>query len=83
MNKEQAEGLTSDVLIADALLRIKAIENILISKGIFTREEFQEELQAITRLIAKSILEKAKVPGDLDELIKNLQDASSPKEPRN
>ena len=73
MNKKQADELTNDVLIADALLRVKTLENILIDKGILTREEFQAEIMMVTQVIAKSILQKANVPGDLDEIVKNLQ----------
>ena len=61
---------------------LKAIENILISKKIFTVDEFQEEIKRVTQLIAKSILQKANFPGDLDKLIKEIQDPSN-KEPHN
>ena len=73
MNKKQAEELTNDVLIADALLRLTTLENLLIKKGIFTKEEFDAATAEIASKIAKSILQKANVPGDLDELIKGLQ----------
>ena len=71
--KKQSEELTNDVLIADALLRIKTLETLLINKGVFTKEEFQEELQRITTMVAKTILQKASVPGDLDKLLEDLQ----------
>lgn len=73
MNKKQSESLTNDVLAADALLRIKTIENLLIAKGIFTVDEFTNELEALAAKIAKTILQNAKVPGDLDKLINSLQ----------
>lgn len=73
MNKKQAEELTNDVLIADALLRLKTMETLLISKGIFTLEEYNLAMNDIATKIAKSILQKASVPGNLDELIKGLQ----------
>lgn len=72
MNKEDAKGLTSDVLIADALLQLRTLEKILIDKGIFTQEEFAREMEVITTQITKSILQKANVQGDLDEIIKSL-----------
>lgn len=72
MNKNEAKELTNDVLIADALLRLRTLEVLLINKGIFTQEEFTHEMSTIANQIAKSILQKAQVPGDLDELIKNL-----------
>jgi TPP-dependent pyruvate/acetoin dehydrogenase alpha subunit len=82
MNKKQAEELTNDVLIADALLRLKTLENLLISKGIFTKEEFDTATSEIASKIAKSILQKANVPGDLDALIQGLQ-GNKPKLPGN
>jgi hypothetical protein len=75
--KKQPEELTNDVLIADALLRIKTLETLLINKGVFTKEEFQEELQRITTMVAKTILQKASVPGDLDKLLEDLQKGSN------
>lgn len=73
MNKKEANDLTNEMLMTDALLRIKAMESILISKGVFTSEELSEEINAIAQQIAKSILEKAKIPGDIGELLKSLQ----------
>jgi len=55
--------LSNDLLIADALLRLKAIENLLIAKGIFSRDEFNAEMTSITKVIAKALLEKANVSG--------------------
>ena len=60
------ETLTNDVLIADTLLRVKAMENILVSKNIFTREEFQAELQQVTEIITKAIMEKANAAANTD-----------------
>jgi hypothetical protein len=73
MNKKQAEELTNDVLIADALLRLKILETILVNKGIFTQEEYDVIKTEITAKIAKVILQNANIPGNLDELISNLQ----------
>lgn len=75
MNKKESEELTNSLLIADALLRLRTLEKLLVSKGIFTQEEFNEEMDVIAKQIAKSILEKAQVKGDLDEMIKSLKDA--------
>jgi len=72
MDKKAAEELSNDLLIADALLRLKALENILITKGVLTREEFSSEMDVIAKQIAKNLLAKANVKGDLDELIKSI-----------
>jgi hypothetical protein len=63
MNKEQAEKITNDVLIADALIRIKALETLLISKGILTAAEFEAQCKDITEILSLSILEKAGITG--------------------
>lgn len=65
--------LTDTVFMADALLRLKAIENILISKNIMTEAEFKKELGAVSGVIMKEILKQAMVPGNLDEIVANLQ----------
>jgi rfaE bifunctional protein kinase chain/domain len=82
-NKKEADEITNDMLIADALLRLKAIENILIAKGIFTMEEYSQEMEIIAKQIAKSLLQKAQIPGDLDELIKSLQAESKKRDAGN
>lgn len=72
MNKKEAEVLSDQLVMADALIRLKALENLLISKGIITNEEFQSEMDVVTRSIAKTLLERANVGGNLDELIDSL-----------
>lgn len=73
MNKKESEELTSEMLITDALLRIKTIENLLVAKGLFTKEEFLQEMESIAKQIAKSVLQKAGVTQEIDELLKSLQ----------
>ncbi len=63
---------TIDVLVADAVLRIQSMQNILVRKGYFTNEEFSAEIKEVSNNILKAILQKAQVPGDLDELLKTL-----------
>lgn len=76
MSKKQDDDLASDMTIADILLRLKTLENLLISKKVFTLDEFIQEMNEISSKVAKAILQKANIPGDLDELIKNLQNDS-------
>lgn len=63
---------TNDVLVADAILRLQAMQNIFIKKGIFTEEDLKTEINLVSSTILKAILEKAHVAGDLDKLIKDL-----------
>jgi len=57
--------ITNDIMIADVCLRIKTMEKILVDKGIFTREEYNKEMEGITAEISNVILEKANKANDL------------------
>lgn len=58
MDKKDAQAITNDILIADALVRIKTLENLLIAKGLFTRKEYNQEMEVVTKLLSESILSK-------------------------
>ena len=73
MDKKDAQNLTNDVLIADALIRLKSLETLLISKGIFTQLEFNSQMKDIAELLSLTILQKSNVPGDLNKIIKDLK----------
>lgn len=73
MNEKKIQELTNDVLIADAMIRLKSLETLLISKGIFTEEEFKIQMKDITELITLTILQKSNVSGDLNKIIENLK----------
>jgi len=72
MDKKQAKELTNDVLIADVLIRLKAIETLLIAKNICTEEELKKQIKSVTELITLSILQKSNVSGDLNKIIQEL-----------
>lgn len=72
MSKKQAEELSNDILIADAILRIFTLEKLLIDKGVFTKEEFNRATAEAATNIAKVILQRANISGDIDELVRNL-----------
>jgi len=58
------------------------LENVLIAKGLFTREEYNLAMEDITKQIAKTILQKANIQGDIDELLADLKNQPK-KEPQN
>lgn len=72
MNIKNTQDLTNDVLMADVLIRLKSLETLLISKGVFTENEFKFQIKEITQLLSLSILEKANVPGDHSKIIEDL-----------
>jgi len=78
MSKKASDDLQDQMLLADALLRLKSLENVLIAKGIVTKEELSSEMDVLAKQIAKSLLARASVPGDLDELINSLNLANKP-----
>jgi hypothetical protein len=73
---EKNDKITDDVLLGDALVRLKTLEEILIAKGIFTKEEYADQMQIITAKISKYILQQAKVEGNLDDIVKSIQNPS-------
>lgn len=76
MDKKESQELTIDILLADCLIRLSTIEKLLISKNVFSQEEFAKAMHEISSKITKSILEKANVPGDLDKIVENLHHKS-------
>jgi TPP-dependent pyruvate/acetoin dehydrogenase alpha subunit len=65
--------ITNDVLMADVMLRITAIEKLLIEKGIFTKEELNATTEEIAKRVAKVVLEKVQASKDIDEFISSLE----------
>jgi hypothetical protein len=59
MDKDQSQQLTNDVLIADALLRIRVLELLLVQKGIVSESELQQVVQDLSEKITNSILQKS------------------------
>ena len=71
MNKD--EDLSNNLMIADILIRLKAFEDILIDKNVFTKEEFSNKVKEITQVLTMDILQKANVSGDLNTIIEDLK----------
>lgn len=59
MDKNQSQQLTNDVLIADALLRIRVLELLLVQKGIVSELELQQVVHDLSEKITNSILQKS------------------------
>lgn len=73
MSNSKEVTITNDVLLIDALLTVRALQNLLIKKELISFFDLEKELKLVSKTLLKSILEKANVPGDLDELIETLQ----------
>jgi TPP-dependent pyruvate/acetoin dehydrogenase alpha subunit len=71
--KPDKKEITSDVLLADVMLRITAMEKLLIDKKIFTQEELAKTTEEIAQRVAKVVLEKAKSSKDVEDFIAKLE----------
>jgi polygalacturonase len=65
--------LTMEVLLADTMLRITAIEKLLIEKSVFSKEELLQLMTEISKSVSKVILEKAKSSKNINEFISDLE----------
>lgn len=74
--------LTNDIMMADIMLRVTAIEKLLIEKGVFTQEELTAATEDIAKRVAKVVLEKAQSSKKIEELTASLEGAPK-KEPSN
>lgn len=63
---------SKDIMIADIMLRLTAIEKLLIEKGVFTKEEIFATTEEISKRVAKVVLEKARASKNIDEFIASL-----------
>ena len=75
--KNEDDDLKNTALMSDILIKITAIEKIMISKGIITNDELAKEITIISRFVAKSMLKRARVTGDLDKIIDDLIEGKS------
>jgi hypothetical protein len=51
--------LTTNILLTDIMLRLSAMEKLMIDKGIMTREEYSEATKVLAEKVNKIIKEKA------------------------
>lgn len=77
--KKKPAPITNDVFIADIMLRVTAMEKLLIEKGVITLEELTASTEEIARKVAKVVIEKANVSKNVDELLNEIKTASKDK----
>ena len=70
---DKKNELTTDILLADIMLRVTAMEKLLIEKQVFTQEELTKATEEIAQRVAKVVLEKAQAAKDLGELVSSLE----------
>lgn len=74
--KKELESFKDELAMADALLRLTTIERLLIKKGVFSSEEYQETMQELSAQIAKEILKKANFSGDIEKMVEDFKTLS-------
>lgn len=72
-NMKKEIELEKEIIVTEALMRLTILEKLLISKGIITQEEIASAMEEITHQVAKILLEKANVPGDLDQILDSIK----------
>jgi hypothetical protein len=70
--KNSPVELNSDILLADALLRVTALEKLLIQKGIITKVELSEVTNSLVEKVTKLVLDKLQTSKGLDDFINSL-----------
>jgi 16S rRNA C1402 (ribose-2'-O) methylase RsmI len=70
---DKKNELTTDVLLADIMLRLTAMEKLLIEKKSFTQEELSKATEEIAQRVAKVVLEKAHAAKNMGELVSSLE----------
>ena len=78
-DKNDKKEITNDVLMADVMLRITAVEKLLIEKGVFTQAELTEATEEIAKRVAKVVLEKAQASKKVGELVASLEELNKGK----
>lgn len=70
--KKTSTDLNSDILLADALLRLTALEKLLVQKGIITKEELNNLTTILVEKLTKVIMDKVQSSKDLNEFVVSL-----------
>lgn len=61
--------ITNDMLITDLMLRVSAIEKLLVEKLVFTQQELQNAVEEVANKVAKVVLDK--LEKNPEKVIKN------------
>lgn len=70
--KTNVADLTSDVLLADAMLRLTALEKVLIEKELITKDELKAMTDMLVEKITKVVMDRVKSSKNLDDFVASL-----------
>lgn len=74
--KDGKNELTSDIMMADIMLRVTAMEKLLVDKGLLTQAELAAANDEIAKKVAKVVLERAQASKNLEEFVAELESSS-------
>ena len=60
------------MLIADLMLRVTALEKLLVDKGIMTKEEITQTADEIASKVAKTVVQKINATKHIDKMVEEL-----------
>lgn len=67
------DELDSQVLIADILVRLSALESLLINKGCFSNEELNGEVKKLAKILAENILSKIGKKDEINNIVSSIE----------
>jgi hypothetical protein len=70
--KPPVADFNTDILLADAMLRLTALEKLLIQKGIITKSELNDLTAVLVENVTKVILDKVQSSKDLNDFVASL-----------
>lgn len=68
--------LTNDMLVADIMLRLTAIEKLLLDKVVFTQAELLKATNDIAETVSQAMIAKAKAAQNLEGFIVDLEQSN-------
>jgi hypothetical protein len=83
MSKKDDQELTNYLLLAETLLRITALETVLIENKIITKESLSEVINKLSDQAAKNVLKQINVSGNIDEILSQASSSNKDKKIQN
>ena len=71
-DKKSNNNLNNDVFIADIMLRLSALEKILIDKGIINQSELTAMTKDIAEKVARTVVDKLNNSKDMESFVGEL-----------
>jgi hypothetical protein len=71
-DKKSPADFTYDNLLADTMLRLTALERVLLEKGLITTDELSNITEALVEKVTKVIMDKVNSSKDLDDFVDSL-----------